>query len=178
MKHALLRASLAAGCFCIAAPALAVTPFLSGSYTVNIETVCPAGQTVDTTGKALSITPTSAGEISHTAGAYNFFATGLSGTIKTSYAVTDGSAILSKVNGNAIGNPFSLSDAQTFGGYRMTSSTLTITFDKQQPVTYEAVYGNTDSSGIIQAANLLTVSDDATPCGTLVLMHLQQPGGR
>jgi len=178
MKHALLRASLAAGCLGIAAPAFAASPFLSGSYTVNIESICPASQTVDTTGKALSITPTSAGEISHIAGSYNFFASGFSGTIKTSYGTTDGAAIISKVNGKASGNRFSLTDNQTFGTYRMTSDTLTITFDQQQPVTYQAVYGNVDSSGIIQSADLLTVSNGATPCGTLVLMHLQQPGGR
>ena len=178
MKHILLCGSVVAGCLCIAAPAFAVLPILSGSYTVNIEQVCPAAQTVDTTGKALSLTPTSAGEISHTAGTYNFFATGLVGNIKTSYGVTDGSAILSKVNGNATGNPFSLADNQTFGSYKMTSDALTITFDKQDPITFQAVYGNADSNGIIQGADLLRVSDDATPCGTLILMRLQQPGGR
>ena len=178
MKHMLLRASLAAGCLCIASPAFAVLPILSGSYTVSIENICPATQTVDTTGKALALTPTSAGDLSHPAGSFNFFATGLVGTIKTSFGTSDGSAILSTVNGKTSGNPFKLADDQTFGSYKMTSDTLTITFDKQDPVTFQAVYGNADSNGIIQGANLLTVSDDATPCGTLILMRLQQPGGR
>lgn len=179
MKHHSLRALAAVCSLCAAAPAFADSSFLSGSYTTSIETICPASQTVDAKGKGLTLTPTSAGDIGHTAGILNFFATGgRAGTFKSSSAVTDGSTIVSTVNKQTTGSPFSLADTQNFGSYSMTDDSLTLTFDKQQSQTFEAVFGGVDSSGVIQKANLLTVSSDKTPCATLVLMRLQQPGGR
>jgi hypothetical protein len=171
------RALLTAICAC--APALGATalPIFSGPYSMNIETLCPASQTVDANGNSLKLTSTSPGEIAHTTGTLNFFASGTSGNFKTSSAVTDGSAILSTINGKATGTPFSLTDEQNFGTYRMGDSSLILTFDKQQPLTFQAVYGGVDSSNIAHRANLLIVSDATTPaCATHILLSVQAAG--
>lgn len=173
------RALLAAAMLAAAPAALADTSILSGSYELSLETLCPATQTVDAPGKGLTITPASPGEIVHVAGILNFFASGgRSGTFKSSAATTDGAAIVSTVNGKTTGAPFSLADSQSFGDYTMTDTALTLTYDQQQPQTFQAVYGDVDSSGVVQKADLLTVSDDATPCATHALLRIQQPGGR
>jgi hypothetical protein len=179
MTHPSLRALAVLGSICAAVPAFADTSFLSGSYTTSIETICPASQTVDSKGKGLTLTPTSPGEISHSAGILNFFSgSGRTGTFKSSDGQTDGSAIVSTVNKQVTGLPFSLTDSQNFGNYSMTDDTLTLTFDKQQPQTFEAVYGGVGATGVVQKANLLMVSADTSPCATQILMRLQQPGGR
>ncbi len=173
--HALLAAAL----LCPPTAAYADTPVLSGSYTMTLETICPATQDVNAIGKRLKITPTSPGEISHLAGTLNFFNSGgRSGTFKSSSATTDGSAILSTVNHKKTGTRFSLVDGQNFGAYSMGDNTLTLTYDQQPHENFDAVYGNVDSNSIVQTADLLRVTGDATPCATHVLLHLQQPSGR
>jgi hypothetical protein len=145
---------------------------------MSLETICPATQNVQAPGKRLTITPTSPGEISHATGVLNFFSSGKAGNFKTSTATTDGAALLSTVNGKKTGAPFSLVDGQDFGSYAMGDSSLILTYNQQPSQIFDAVYGDVDASDIIEKANLLIVSSDATPCATHVLLRLEQPPGR
>lgn len=175
MTFSASRALLSAICVCT--PTLAAaTPTVSGPYSMNIETLCPASQTVDANHRSLKLTPTSPGEIAHTAGTLNFFASGFSGNFKSSSGATDGAAIISAIHHKTTGKTFSLTDGQGFGLYRMTATSLTLTFDQQQPQTFQAVYGGVDSNNIAHRVNLLTVSDATPACATHVLLSLQAAG--
>jgi hypothetical protein len=181
MTFPLSRALLTA--ICVFAPTLAAAtpaaiPLLSGSYSMNVETLCPAVQTVNSKGKSLKLTPKSPGEITHTAGTLNFLSSGFSGNFKWSVAVTDGSAIVSTVNGKTTGAPFQLVDGQNFGQYAEGHGELTLTFDQQKPMKFVAVYGQGDANDITHKVNLLMVSDSKPACATDMILSLQADSGR
>ncbi len=168
---------------CCIANATPLGPTLSGSYSIEMTSLCQARQSVvhgstggidsDATLEVNSVYP---GTINQTVGLISFMPArklALSGSVSATLTSTTGSLLITTIDSVDPGGATTIATATLTGSYSMTGSTLTISFLGSPTQPFTAYFSQIAGNGLANHAVIIDLDPGSPGCSNSATLQRQ-----